>query len=221
MQFHPEKCNILSITQKRNPIILSYKLHDHILEKVNHAKYLGITLQSNLKWDKHINAITNNANQALWFLRRNLKISSSKVKNHAYKDIVRPKLEYSFSVWDPDSKAQINQLEKVQRHAARFVTNRYHSASSGTNMIDTLNWPTLEARRTKFRLIMLYKIIHHVVAISPPDNLLVPDDRRSRLSRDHGLRHIHTSKDSYKFSFYQEQSSNGIHYLPIYMRQPQ
>jgi len=68
-------------------------------------------------------------------------------------------------------------------------------------MIDTLNWPTLETRRTKFRL-MLYKIIHHVVAITPPDNLLVPVDRRSRLSSNHGFRHIQTSKDSYKFSFY-------------------
>jgi len=62
-------------------------------------------------------------------------------------------------------------------------------------MIDTLNWPTLEARRTKFRLIMLYKIMHHVAAITPPDNLLVPVERRSRLSSDHGFRHIQTSKD--------------------------
>jgi len=92
MQFHPKQCNILSITQKKKPILFSYKLHNHILEKVESSKYLGVILQNDLKWDKHINSITNKANQSLGFLRRNLKINSSKVKEHAYKAIVRPKL---------------------------------------------------------------------------------------------------------------------------------
>ena len=55
MHFHPDKCNLISITQKRKPIHFTYKLHDHPLDKVEHSKYLGITLQ--LKWNKHINAV--------------------------------------------------------------------------------------------------------------------------------------------------------------------
>ena len=46
-----------------------YKLHDHPLAKVEHSKYLGITLQSNLKWNIHINSITYKANQSLGFLK--------------------------------------------------------------------------------------------------------------------------------------------------------
>jgi hypothetical protein len=48
MAFHPDKCNLLSITTKRKPEHFYYNLHDHILESVDSAKYLGITLQSNL-----------------------------------------------------------------------------------------------------------------------------------------------------------------------------
>ena len=156
MHFHPDKCNLISITQKRKPIHFTYKLYDHPLAKVEHSKYLGITLQSNLKWNKHINSITNKANQYLGFLKRNLKIKSSAVKSHAYKAFVRPKLEYASAVWDP----QINQIEKVQRRAARYVTNRYHNTSSVTDMLHNLNWSSLEIRRTRVRLIMFYKIIH-------------------------------------------------------------
>ncbi len=89
--------------------------------------------------DKHIDNMTAKANQCLGFLRRNLKITSEKVKSHAYKALVRPKLEYCSTIWDPHQKQQINQIEKVQRRAARFTCNRYHNTSSVTNMMTHLN----------------------------------------------------------------------------------
>ena len=136
MCFHPDKCNILSITQKQNPIQFTYKLlHGFCLEKTDPTKYLGVTLQSNLKWDKHINNITSKANQTLNFLRRNLKVNSQKIKDHAYKALVRPKLEYSSCIWDPLHTSQIKKIEKVQRRAARFTCNRYHNTSSVTDML--------------------------------------------------------------------------------------
>jgi hypothetical protein len=44
MAFHPEKCNVLTITKKRNPIKFNYTLHGHSLEHVTSAKYLGCTI---------------------------------------------------------------------------------------------------------------------------------------------------------------------------------
>jgi hypothetical protein len=203
MAFHPDKCNILSVTQRKNPFNFTYTLHGHTLVKVKSAKYLGVTIQDNLKWDSHINSMANKANQSLGFLRRNLKINSQKVKDHAYKAIVRPKLEYSSTVWDPYTKNHINQIEKIQRRSARFVTSRFHNTSSVTDMLNHLNWPTLQTRRCRARLIMFYKIIHNVVAIYP-ENLLIPSSllRHTRNTSIHTFRHIGTSKDSYKYSFY-------------------
>jgi hypothetical protein len=40
MQFHPQKCNVIHVTNKRKPITHSYKLHDHILEVMENSKYL-------------------------------------------------------------------------------------------------------------------------------------------------------------------------------------
>ena len=92
-----------------------------------------------------------------------------------YKALVRPKLEYSSCIWDPSQTNQIKQIEKVQRRAARFTCNRYHNTSSVTDMIENLDWPTLQVRRLRTRLIMFYKIIHFQVAIYPSDLLFHSD----------------------------------------------
>jgi len=61
MAFHPDKCNVLSITRNKTPVKYTYTLHP--LEHADKAKYLGVTIQSDLKWDSYINNITTKANK--------------------------------------------------------------------------------------------------------------------------------------------------------------
>ena len=58
-------------------------------------KYLSITFQSNLKYDKHVQEITAKANRTLGIIRRNVKTTSIQLKEHAYKVLVQPQLEYT------------------------------------------------------------------------------------------------------------------------------
>ena len=158
MKFHPGKCTTLRCTHSPTPTEFNYTLHGHTLELVTSTKYLGVTLHQKLDWDDHINSICNKANTTLSFLRRNLRISSPGVKEKAYKAFVRPLLEYAASVWDPYEQKHIDQLEKVQRRAARFVLNRYHNTSSVTGMLNFLDWEPLELRRKRSRLVNFYKM---------------------------------------------------------------
>ena len=87
----------------------------------------------------------------LALIQRNLKVSS---KELAYKELVRPHLEYASTVWSPWQLGLSAMLEKVQRCAARFVLNDYSHHSSVTNMLSRLQWDSLELRRKKSRLYM-------------------------------------------------------------------
>ena len=144
MEFHPAKCNVLRITRKRNKTIFPYTLHDHILEEVSSAKYLGITISYDMSWKKHMKKTASKANSKLGFLRRNVKTRDQSLKEKAYKTIVRPTLEYCSTVWDPYHQQQYKTVEKVQRRAARWVTGRYHDKSSVSDMIHHLGWRGLE-----------------------------------------------------------------------------
>ena len=138
MLFHPAKCVSLPITRSRSPLDYSYELHGHTLDSVLSANYLGITIQQDMDWDNCINNVVNKAKRTLGFLRCNLKISSSAIKETAYKAFVRPIPEYALSVCDPCTQKSIDKLEAVQRRAARFVLTRYHNTSSVHRMLDSL-----------------------------------------------------------------------------------
>ena len=162
MEFHPGKCTTLPVTRRRQPLNSNYHLHNHQLEVVTSAKYLGVAITNDLSWDKHVNSICAKANKTLGFLRRNLKISSSQLKDTAYKALVRPILEYACTVWDPYKTSSEQRLEAVQRRAARYVTGRYHNTSSVSNLLNHLSWNPLKQRRKICRLSMLYKVLHRV-----------------------------------------------------------
>ena len=55
MHIHPQKCQTMHITNKRNIIQSTYTIHNHNLQSTNTAKYLGIHIHITLKWNTHVN----------------------------------------------------------------------------------------------------------------------------------------------------------------------
>ena len=100
-------------------------LEGTVLGKVEKIKYFGKTITNGLKWNTHVSNICTNANRTLGFLRRNLAACPRDVIESAYKGLMQPFLEYRSSVWDPQSILLQDELEKVQKGAARFVTGKY------------------------------------------------------------------------------------------------
>lgn len=198
MSFNATKCSSISITRKKNKISFPYSLHSTTLEEVDSATYLGVELSRDLRWANHIHKTVKKGNKQLALVKRNLQINSTRLKEVAYIGLVRPILEYCSPIWDPYHKKYIDQIEMVQRRAARFVLNRYDRKSSVTKMLTELNWETLEKRRTRARATMLYKVRHQLVAIPQP-TIMVPCPTTTR---PHRILPPHCETDSYRFSFF-------------------
>ena len=89
------------------------------------------------------------------------------VKESAYKGLVRPVLEYGSSVWDPSSILLQEELEKVQKRAARFVTGNYiYETGSMTGILEQLKWESLKKGRRDSRIILLYKSLKGAASIA-------------------------------------------------------
>ena len=119
-----------------------------VLEKAPHTKWLGITIQSNLKWDVHCKQVAAKATNTLNVLKHNLKsmdhpIHGQEVHKKAYQSLVHPRSNM-LPLYGISDMAQI---ERVQHGAAHYIHNTYSRYSSVTAMLQSLNWETLQSCR--------------------------------------------------------------------------
>ena len=136
-------------------------------------------LARTLRWNTHVSNVCTKANRTLVFLRRNLYSCPQEVKEAAYKGLVCPVLDYGSSVWDPPGVVLQEELESVQKRAARFVTGNYnYETGSMTGILGQLKWESLKKRRKDNRLILLYRGLKGKASVPADD--LIPKTRRCR-----------------------------------------
>jgi len=161
VKFSPPKTVTLNITKKKKKLCKPPLVMDNsILKEVKSHKHLGITFSNDLSWKEHIETISISANQCLDVLNAlKFKIDRSSLER-LYFSYVRPKLEYSSIVWDNCSKFEIDLIENVQLRAAKIVSGAINKTSREL-IYKELGWDSLEERRLKQRLLMMFKITHN------------------------------------------------------------
>ena len=113
--------------------------------------------------------------------------------------------QYAAVVWLPYTKTNIHQLEMIQSKAARFVLNNYSLYSSITEMLNELEWKSLEKRRNETILFMVHKIINQYVDVCY-DHIL-HNGPSTTCSSSRKFLHLPSKIDS---SFFQELCIYGI-----------
>ena len=56
MKLNIDKCMFLAATLKSNPLTSHYTLYKHQLSSVHSAKYLGVTIDSKLSFNEHVDS---------------------------------------------------------------------------------------------------------------------------------------------------------------------
>jgi Reverse transcriptase (RNA-dependent DNA polymerase)/Endonuclease-reverse transcriptase len=179
-----------------------YSINATNLEKVTNYKYLGVTLAEELTWNRHIDKVVNKASRVLGFIKSTLFRAAKKVKETTYKTLVRPILEFCASLWDPHQQYLCDNIEMVQRRAARFVTNTYHPLASVTEILNQLQWPTLHERRQIDKFVSLFKLVFNEVNYDLSQHIqihphILPRNHPYKLSNIMGVRNT----NQHHFSF--------------------
>jgi hypothetical protein len=205
LRFNVTKSCHLSISRKRHPKMFNFTMNGEVVPKSENARYLGAAMNSSLSWNDHIKSIAGQASRTLGFLKRNFYGCSKNAKLALYKSLVRSKLEYCSSVWDPYTKTNIDLLEAIQNRAARFIANNYNHNYSVSALKSAIGLQSLEQRRQTARLCTFYKFAHGEMEIpTDPHPQLASPVHNTRYKTNHDmifLRH-NCNTDVYRNSFF-------------------
>ena len=201
MGFNIGKCAVLTVTRRRKPRIHKYHLVGEDIPRVDQYKYLGVTIAKDLRWNIHCQNIRNKASRTLGFLRRTLSPCSKEIKTRAYQALVRPQLEYGAEVWNPHTTSSVEDLERIQRAAARFIHRDYRLSTSPSQLIADLHLDPLHHRRLFAQSTMFFKIYYNLVNIPLPSTIN-PAPFIGRKDHPHKLTIPDASVDTFKYSFY-------------------
>ncbi len=97
-------------------------INNEPLHKVTISKYLGIFIDSNLKWDDHINNMIPKISAKIGILRSLRNIVPNDTLIQIYNAIVQTNVDYGDTVYDSASKISKNRLQKLQTRAVRLIT---------------------------------------------------------------------------------------------------
>ena len=189
-----------------------YCLHNDVIPRVSEYKYLGVTVTSDLRWNKHCQNIRHKASKTLGLIRRTLSPCSKEVKPRAYAALARPQLEYASEAWNPHTVTTINSLEQVQKAAARLVAFDYKRSTSSSYLVSMLGWDMLHNRRFLDQCSLFFKIHNGLVCLKMP-SIVFPATYHARQDQD--LKYVapKSSIDVYKFSFF-PKTIRMWNYLP-------
>ena len=125
---------------------------------------LGVTIDSELKFSKHISDIVRQAKQISALIHRCFLSRNISNLVCAFQTYVWPLVEYATQIWSPHSISNLNLIESVQCS----FTNRLPGLSNYTysERLAILQLRSLEHRRLTFDLALCFNIVHGNIALS-------------------------------------------------------
>lgn len=167
--FNPQKTESLLLSRKINkPFHPPILMNDQVINEVDKHKHLGVILENNCNWHKHIDMITTKAWQRIYIMRKLKFLLDRNSLQSLYFAFIRPILEYADAVWSNCTKYAEDELEIVQLEATGTT-----KLVSIENLYKETGWEKLNIRRKQHRLTLFYKMIH---SLAPPylSSLLPP-----------------------------------------------
>ena len=163
MIFNVEKCKVMHLG-KNNPRF-EYEMTDKdgntkVLKSVEMEKDLGVNVQENLKFDKHISLTVNRANRLVGLIKHAFSYLDEETLLVLYKTLIRPILDYGNTIWFPTLKKDIRAIENVQRRLTKILPELSHI--SYEERLRKLNLTTLNYRRHRMDMIQTFKIINKI-----------------------------------------------------------
>lgn len=178
LDVNKDKCHIMTMAWKRNPIEAKYMLDGQEIHRVSQHKDLGVLLDTKLTMIPHIDQQINKAKSMLALIKRfGSGLLNQSTMRTLYMCLVRSHLDYASIVYNPNCDIHINKLESVQRQYALYAFRHernpetFHMRPYIDRCTD-LRINTLSRRRTNTGILFIYDLIENNIIAPTLNNLI-------------------------------------------------
>jgi len=161
------KCNAFSVGTKPDFVYPVYFINGVEIPRVDIIADLGVTIDSQLKFSPYVVAITNKAFARSDLIFRSFFTRDPAILIRAFITYVRPLVEYCTPVWYPHSAKDIRLIESVQRRFTKRIPTL--EDLSYADRLKLMSLDSLELRRLRFDLRMVYKIMNGLIDLPAND----------------------------------------------------
>ena len=183
MNFHPQKCKVVSVSHNLPPLLgilpniqYYYALGECLLDYVDSEKDLGVDINKNLNFSDQCNRLISKANQQFGLTRRTCYfVNDVKRRRALYLSLIRSQFEHCSPIWRPCGKTMIDKFESFQKRCVKWILSEgYISYSSLTVYVRKCRQVNLLPLLKRFDLndlILFHKTVYDLVPLSLPNYL--------------------------------------------------
>ena len=146
-------------------------------------KDLGIIVDNQLTFAKHVDTQVKKANRLVGLIRRSFTYLDIETMRQLFVAIVRPHLEFGNVAWSPRFNKEIDQLEKVRARATKVIPGL--KGLNYEERLQVMKLPSLRYRRKRGDLIEVYKYINEYYSVNK--NLLCKETSNRTRGHAHKL----------------------------------
>ena len=195
MNFHPQKCKVISVQNKPSPLAVlpfvgfHYHLGENLLEYADNEKDLGVIINSKLNFNEQCEFLLSKANQSFGLVKRTCNfVIDVKRRRVLYLTLVRSQFEHCSPIWRPCYDTVLEKFENFQKKCIKWVLSEEElSYGDWYTYVRKCKQVKILPLRLRFKvndLILFYKVVHELVPISLP-HYLTWFDGSSRLRSTH------------------------------------
>ena len=134
-------------------------INGHQIERVYKKEVLGIVIDDRLSWNRQNEEQCNKISKNINLLRKAKDFVGLDTLKIMYNALVMPHFNYCSTVWQNNNQTHLGKLYKLQKRAARIITNSDYTIRS-SDIFQKLSWKPLDLILKKRDLFMTFKAIN-------------------------------------------------------------
>ena len=123
LTLNPNKTQVLLIPSSQQQVISTIKLYlnNELIKPIETAKYLGITLDSQLKFNIYISKLLTKISRSIGVMSKIRHYSPKTVLLNLYFALIHTQLLYRIALWGSTYQTLINKLQVLQNKAMKMI----------------------------------------------------------------------------------------------------